>query len=189
MRPLPLSRTPAALLLVAGGCGLFGPGGDDGPDDDDDLPPLDGPRGDADSFWKRARAELTVIPSDGSMPVLGEVDLPATLTLPTDGRQVDVYVQVSDDALVTWAWIEGDAVHHRWTEPLTRFEDTWMGGSAEVTRMFALDDGYLVETTTQLLVDTQVLSVATHVALDGAFPPAGWPTDRVDAELNPPPQP
>jgi hypothetical protein len=172
-------------LLLLSGCGLFGlPFDDDAFDTGGDEPV--GPPGTLDDAWRKVRAEITVL--DGNQPgsVFAQpIDVPdriETTTVEAGERQVESLVRIEDDKVVTYAWQVGDQVHYRLVHPTAASGASWIVQDATVTRELTFDGERLGERTYVSSGDVTVLTESDHVPV-AAFPPEGWPAERIDFDL------
>jgi hypothetical protein len=131
-----------------------------------------------DGVWKRASASVTVIDTMAPLAGMGpkEVQIPATTPLPADGREADLYQQISNDKLITYAYLAGDPGYFRIEQPLTQSGDTYLLAVGTNQQTYKMDKGHLAATVVLLLGTMLVTSEATFVKYDGAFPPSTWPT-------------
>ena len=134
-----------------------------------------------DSIWKRQSARVNVIdPAAPSTPSNVLVNLPATITEPVDGRELDMYQQILNDKLLTFAYRTGDSAYYRIEQPATKINDSYIAGSSGTTYMFTIMDGRLVDQTSSSLGSGVYISEATYVKYAGAFPPSTWPAQVID---------
>ena len=130
-----------------------------------------------DGIWKRSSASVSFIDTTAPVPQPPKmVDIPPTTPLLNDGREADLYQQISNDKLITYAYVAGDPGYFRIEQALTKSGDSYsiiVGASQHVYKM---DKGHLTGTVLLQLGTTIVTSEGTYVKYDGAFPPSTWPT-------------
>lgn len=136
-----------------------------------------------DSIWRRASADLLITESTNpGLPRQGTITFPASVPLPGDGRAVEMYEQIKDDALITYAYVAGEGVYYRFSQPATHLEDTYLVPGKGGAHLFELKEGRLVDQSSQVLGTTLLVSTATYERYTGTFPPASWPTQMVEVK-------
>jgi hypothetical protein len=139
--------------------------------------------GTIDSIWKRATTHITAINATSSPPSFFDdtVALPATVPSAEFGdHQVESFQQIKDDTLITYFLKAGDTVYYRATEPLTHLDEIYATQVADLSRLFELKEGLLVETFQYTVGVNLIVNETTFTAYTGSFPPKSWPTKAID---------
>jgi len=142
-----------------------------------------GTPGGFDSIWKRASAKVYGIDTAApTIPVFDTVTLPPTNVQGTlDGRTTDIYEQIKDDQLITYAFISGDVVYYRAKLPLMKAgTDGYLSILGDASRTFLLKNGQLTETVSVIWGTGNLSATTTFNAYNDPFPPSQWPTQAVD---------
>lgn len=172
-------RLPAHLLFLlltacsTGGSTANGPDGvkPDGPT---------GPGGFS-SVWQAAKIEVTVYDrANPTKPEQRTIDVPALMKAPASDKNVTLYVTFEGDERVTYARYEDSNVHYRITHPALRLGDGDGAQYAVEKDLYTLEDGVLTQTSAREDDGTSMVLVTKFHTV--AFPPAGWPTERIDQD-------
>jgi len=140
-------------------------------------------RGTFDSIWQRSSADLQITDTkDPGSLKQGSVTFPAGMAVPGDGRTVEFYEQLKDDAHIIYAYLAGQGVYYRFSYPAIRVDETYLVVGAAGQHLFELKEGRLVDNTTSYAGTTYVVSIATYTRYTGAFPPATWPLQMVEVK-------
>jgi hypothetical protein len=137
------------------------------------------------AYWKQASAEVTVIDSASPTTFTNKTyDIPALVHDDVYGVDIDAYQQIKGGELVTYAFRSGDTVYYRTVQPL---QDDGSGGYVLVndtgtSHYYTLEDGALVDTSSELLGEFVTSSTVKFTPLTGAFPPAGWPSKMIEVK-------
>lgn len=173
-----------AVFLAA--CGSSKNSGSSGPDGGLASSPS-GP-GNFSSVWQAASVEVSLYDTSNptAAPPTQTVELPALTKEPTTGTNIELYVTFEGDKRVSYARYENTNAYYRITESATHAGS----GSSEMYSMmssssiYTLDDGLLKLTTTRQ-VDTKI-SITRTMFRKIDFPPAGWPTEKIDYQAGDP---
>ena len=132
-------------------------------------------------IWKQQSAEIIIIDPANPGAIRSEtVTIPPTIAAPNDGRQVDIYQEIHNDAWVTYAHYAGDSVYFKTRQPLTKAEEAYVAYGEDGTHMYQIEDGNLVDNATVPFGSVQTTSVITFAKHPGAFPPSSWPQQAVE---------
>lgn len=166
-----------AVLLVACGSGSNGSSGVDGG-------PASSPTGPGDfsSVWQAASVELTVYDpaNPTAAPSQQTVEIPALVKEPTTGSNIELYVTFEGSQRISYGRYENTNVYYRITQPWTHAGE----GSSEMysteSNIYMVKDGVLTLLSTRVADGKNFISKTTFRKVD--FPPAGWPTEKIDYE-------
>jgi hypothetical protein len=137
-----------------------------------------------DALWKRASVEINYLDTAApGIPRNATADYPATHKEPMDGREFEVYQQFKDDKLVTYAFFTGDSGYYRMQQATLKTDDGYVLQAANATHLYTIEDGVLVDSSTETVGTAIVYSDVTHKKYEGVFPPPTWPSRVVEAEL------
>lgn len=166
----------AGLATVVLGACTGGVSTDDPDDTDAGVPGTEA------STWRRAFADVTLLDTSGGVPTSARVPLDTRLPMPEDDREVDTYVVLDGDRVLTLAWVVGDEAWYRIARPVTRVDDVWSWYTDDGSYVLMITDGHLTETAVVNLDGRTVMSQAVFDAV-ATFPPTGWPSDVIDVDL------
>lgn len=171
-------RFPAQLfllLLAACSSSTSSNGGDNGKPDAPSGP------GDFSSVWQAASMEVTVFdPANPTTPAQRSIQVPALFKAPTTSTNVELYVTFEGDKRISYARYESSNVYYRITHPATHFGDGDSAQYATDGALYTLENGLLTATSAHESASKSIVAKTTYRRV--AFPPAGWPTEKIDHE-------
>jgi hypothetical protein len=133
-----------------------------------------------DSIWKRQSALVQAFDPSNPVPTNQTITLPATITDPVDGREIDVYQTIQNDTLVSHSYRIGDGAYYRILQPVTKVDDQYLGSFDDSSHIFSLKDGRLEDQTSIVLGSAVFTSSATYQKYDGPLPPTTWPAQVIE---------
>lgn len=136
-------------------------------------------------YWKQVSAEFLSLDISQPLARFDETtaDIPALVPDPIDGLDTDVYYQIVDGQLVTYAYRSGETVYYRLTQALLEVDETSYALTASggiEQHFYTLEAGFLVDTGSLLVGQMQVSSTTRYRKLNGSFPPSSWPTTMLE---------
>jgi hypothetical protein len=196
-----LKRTGLAgvclLALFAVGCGGGSTDGT-GSGDGDGTSYVLGTSTTMEGVWKAASADVYALNPNDIQASVGETfDVPSTVPdVMSERGAMDQLIEFSGTTLYSYSHYQGDDVYFRTTDTLVCIpEDNsctvtsdpfllpFIGLGIFQSRGYTLTDGRLVQSlsaTPPMQAPTQVMTELTYGYYSGTFPPAGWPTTKVD---------
>lgn len=166
----------SALLLV--GCSN---GSNNGNDGDGGRPASPTGPGDFSSVWQAASMEVTVFdPANPTEPQQRTIDVPALMKAPTTEKNVELYVTFEGDKRISYARYENTDVYYRITHSAMPFGEGDGAQYSTENDLYTLEEGGLTQTTARESDGKSI--VVTTKFRRVAFPPAGWPTEKIDQD-------
>jgi hypothetical protein len=137
------------------------------------------------SIWKQLKSEVLVYDTEsGGLPKNHELDMPALYPVPETDREVEMYVSIKDDQLVTYAFVQGTTSYYVVkSELLGSADDGYAFSELGHSGNYLIDDGVLMRTDTFGSNTSFATTQTTYQKYTGDFPPQDWPTEVVELDL------
>lgn len=137
-----------------------------------------------DSIWRYARGEITYI--DTANPTAFEpapFEFPDTFEVPGQERPLELYLQLTGETLVTYAYYENEAAYYRILQHASMADDSYFVSLGATVQLYTLKNGKLIQTTQGGHDTALILAETTLERYDGTFPPSHWPSEVVTFDV------